>query len=205
LTLGRDDGVAPLGSFDVVCGMPAPGGPLPVNPVELTALLEQATAIYDHVLVDTGPWLTRTAQTGRDRLNAARPALALAAQALVFARATPDGAAQLVEWRSAAYDNGLQLPIFAVLGRSAGKYEESHLAHMLEVNTNWPHSFAGVQFLPEDAKLAKARWNADLVTGGRWWRSVHAIARTVTGRPRETAAPALGGRPFVGMPAGAVQ
>jgi MinD-like ATPase involved in chromosome partitioning or flagellar assembly len=206
LTGRRDDGIAPLGSFDVICGMSAPGGPLTVNPVELTALLEQALAIYDQVLVDTGPWLTRTAQTGRDRLNAARPALALARQALVFARATPDGATQLVEWRSAAHDNGLQLPIFAVLGRAAGKYERSHLAHMLEVNTNWPHTFAGVQFLPEDARLAKARWNADLVTRGRWWRSVQALVRAITGPLPETiVASALDVRSIFGTPAGAGQ
>ena len=206
LTGGRDDGIAPLGSFDVICGVPAPGGPLPVNPVELTALLAQALAIYDHVLVDTGPWLTRTSQTGRDRLNAARPALALARQALVFARATPDGAAQLVEWRSAAHDNGLQLPIFAVLGRAAGKYERSHLAHMLEVNTNWPHTFAGVQFLPEDARLAKARWNADLVTRGRWWRSVRALVRTMTEPLPETMVdPVVDVRPAFGTTAGTCQ
>jgi hypothetical protein len=195
-----------LGSFDVICGMSAPGGPLPVNPVDLTALLEQALAIYDHVLVDTGPWLTKTAQNGRDRLNAARPSLALAHQALVFVRATPDGAAQLVEWRSAAYDNGLLLPIFAVLGRSAGKYEESHLAHMLEANTNWPHTFTGVQFLPEDARLTKARWNAELVTSGRWWRSVQSLVRSLTGtQPGTTMVPAEGLRPVFGTAAGAGQ
>ena len=181
--------------------MSAPGGPLPVNPGELTALLEQALAIYDHVLVDTGPWLTRAAQTGRDRLNAARPALALARQALVFARATPDGATQLVEWRSAAHDNGLQIPIFAVLGRAAGKYEESHLAHMLEVNTKWPHTFAGVHFLPEDARLGKARWNAELVTRGSWWRSVQALVRAMTGPlPDNLAAPGLDVRSILARP-----
>jgi hypothetical protein len=124
----------------------------------------------------------------------------------VFARATPDGATQLVEWRSAAYDNGLQIPIFAVLGRVAGKYEESHLAHMLEANTNWPHTFAGVQFLSEDARLTKARWNADLVTSGRWWRSVQALTRAVTGpAPGTMMAPAGDVRPIFGTPAGAGQ
>jgi MinD-like ATPase involved in chromosome partitioning or flagellar assembly len=206
LTRARDDGIAPLGSFDVICGMSAPGGPLAVNPVELTSLLEQALGIYDHVLVDTGPWLTKMAQTGRDRLNAARPSLALAHRALVFARATPDGSTQLVEWRSAAYDNGLLLPIFAVLGRAAGKYEESHLAHMLEANTNWPHTFAGVQFLPEDARLTKARWNAELVTSGRWWRSVQGLVRAMTGpQPGTTVAPAVDVRSIFGTPAGAGQ
>lgn len=206
LTGRRDDAVVPVGSFDVICGMSAPGGPLPVNPVDSTALLEQALAVYDHVLVDTGPWLTRTAQTGRDRLGSARAALALARQALVFARTTPDGATQLVEWRSAAHDNGLQLPIFAVLGRATGKYERSHLAHMLEANTTWAHSFAGVQFLPEDARVTKARWNSDLVTRGRWWRSVEALVRATTGpRPQSAVAPAIDASSIFGTPAGASQ
>jgi MinD-like ATPase involved in chromosome partitioning or flagellar assembly len=204
LTGGRDDGTPPLGSFDVICGISAPGGPLPVNPVELTDLLEQALAVYDNVLVDTGPWLTRTAQTGRDRLNAPRPALALARHALVFARATPDGATQLVEWRSVAHDNGLQIPVLAVFGRATGTYEQSHLAYMLEVNTNWPHSFAGVQFLPEDARVAKARWNAELVTQGRWWRSVEGLVRAMTGPlPELVVAPVLDGRESFATPAGA--
>lgn len=206
LTGGRTDGIGPLGSFDVICGMPAPGGPAPVNPVDLTALLEEGLAIYDHVLVDTGPWLTRVAQTGRDRLNAARPALALAQRALVFARATPDGAAQLIEWRSAAHDNGLGIPIFAVFGRAAGKYERSHLAHMLEVNTSWLHNFAGVQFLAEDARLAKARWNAELVTRGKWWRSVRGLVAAIAAPPTTNAkAPAMDTHPLFVSPKAAAQ
>ena len=114
---------------------------------------------------------------------------------------------QLVEWRSAAHDNGLQIPIFAVLGRAAGKYERSHLAHMLEVNTNWPtYVRRGVQFLPEDARITKARWNADLVTRGGWWRSVQALVRAMTEPlPRNVAAPVLDVRSLLGTPVGAAQ
>jgi Mrp family chromosome partitioning ATPase len=183
LTGRRNDGTVPLGSFDVICGMSAPGGPSPVNPVELTTLLEEALTVYDHVLVDTGPWLTRAAQVGRDRLNAARPSLALAQRALVFARATPDGAAQLVEWRSAAHDSGLAIPAFAVFGRSKSNYERSHLAHLVQLHASWPHGFAGTLFLAEDRRLTKARWNAQLVTSGKWWRSIRALVETMTASP----------------------
>ena len=111
-----------------------------------------------------------------------------------------------MEWRSAAHDNGLQIPIFAVLGRAASRYERSHLAHMLEVNTKWPNTFAGVLFLPEDAQLAKARWNADLVTRGGWWRSVQALVRAMTEPlPRNLAAPALDVRSLLGTPTGPAQ
>jgi hypothetical protein len=111
-----------------------------------------------------------------------------------------------VEWRSAAHDNGLQIPIFAVLGRAASKYERSHLAHMLEVNTKWPNTFAGVLFLPEDARLAKARWNADLVSRGGWWRSVQALVRAMTEPlPKNPAPPITDVRSLLGTPRSAAQ
>ena len=198
LTGARADGVAPLGSFDVICGMPAPGGPAPVNPVDFAAMLTEALEVYDHVLVDTGPWLTGMAHSGRDRLGAARPALALAQRVLVFARATPDGATQLVEWRSAAHDNDLAAPVFAVLGRAGTDYERSHLAHMLGVNASLAHGFAGVHFLPEDRRLAKARWNAELVRAGPWLRAVRRLVAEVTGPvPAAPTGPVVDVRPLL--------
>jgi hypothetical protein len=77
---------------------------------------------------------------------------------------------------------------------------------MLEVNTNWPNTFAGVLFLPEDARLAKARWNADLVTRGGWWRSVQALVRAMTEPlPNTLAAPVLDVRSLFGTPTGPAQ
>ena len=175
----NSDGLKPIGDFDAICGVSSPGGPTPVNPVDLTRALEEALAIYDHVLVDTGPWLT--SQTGRDRLGAARATLELAARVVAFGRSTPDGVAQLVEWRANAHENGLGAPLWAVFGRSRDKYERAHLGHILDASTMPVRSFAGVHFLPEDRHIAKARWNAQLVERGPWLRAVKALARDLTG------------------------
>jgi Mrp family chromosome partitioning ATPase len=119
----NSDGLKPIGDFDAICGVSSPGGPTPVNPVDLTRALEEALAIYDHVLVDTGPWLT--SQTGRDRLGAARATLELVARVVAFGRSTPDGVAQLVEWRANAHENGLGAPLWAVFGRCRDKCRRS--------------------------------------------------------------------------------
>jgi MinD-like ATPase involved in chromosome partitioning or flagellar assembly len=183
------DGLKPIGGFDAVCGVPSPGGPTAVNPVDLTRALDEAMSIYDHVLVDTGPWLT--SQTGRDRLGAARATLGLAARVVAFGRSTPDGAAQLVEWRANAHENGVGAPLWAVLGRCRDKYERAHLGHILDTATLPVRSFAGVFFLPEDGHVAKARWNAQLVERGPWWRAVGALARDLAGPSPVTSDPGL--------------
>ena len=38
------------------------------------------------------------------------------------------------------------------------------------------HPFAGFSFLPEDAIVMRARWNAELVWKGAWARAVHELA-----------------------------
>lgn len=185
----NSDGLAPIGSFDAICGVSSPGGPTPVNPVDLHRLLQEALATYDHVLVDTGPWLT--SQTGRDRLGAARTVLELASRVVVFGRSTPDGATQMVEWRANAHENGVGAHLWAVFGRCRDKYERSHLGHVLDSSTLAVRSFADVHFLPEDRHVAKARWNAQLVERGAWLRAVKSLACDLAGPPPVTAMPGV--------------
>ena len=79
----------------------------------------------------------------------------------------PMAATQAVEWRSAAHDKTWRprcslcsaMPALAVRAVAPGSHARGQ--HQLA------HRFAGVQFLPEDARLAKARWNAELVTRGQ--------------------------------------
>ena len=37
----NSDGLKPIGDFDAICGVSSPGGPTPVNPVDLTRALEE--------------------------------------------------------------------------------------------------------------------------------------------------------------------
>jgi hypothetical protein len=96
--------------------------------------------------------------------------------------------------------------VFAVLGRAGTDYERSHLAHMLEVNAGLAHGFAGVHFLPEDRRLAKARWNAELVRAGPWLRAVRRLVAEVTGPlpagpvPAAPPGPVVDVRPLLATP-----
>jgi hypothetical protein len=69
---------------------------------------------------------------------------------------------------------------------------------MLEVNAGLAHGFAGVHFLPEDRRLAKARWNAELVRAGPWLRAVRRLVAEVTGPvPAAPTGPVVDVRPLL--------
>ncbi|HTT91279.1 MAG TPA: hypothetical protein VMF65_17115 [Acidimicrobiales bacterium] len=174
----REDGTAPVGHFDVICGTPGAAQVIPA--AELLRLLEEAATAYDHVLVETS-WLVGL-PSGRERFGASRAVLAAADRAVVLASADPEGAARLVEWRAAALAAGFRGPGWAAFGRTRpSRYERSHLANVLQVNTG-RHPFEAVWFLPEDATLARARWNAEIVWKGPWLRNVNRLADAVAAK-----------------------
>jgi hypothetical protein len=189
----REDGTAPVGNFDVVCGTPGAAQVIPA--AELLRLVEEAAASYDRVLVETS-WLVG-APSGRERFGAARAMLATADRAVVLAAPDPEGAARLVEWRAAAMALGCKAPCWAAFGRArTSRYERSHLADLLKANTG-RHPFEDVCFLPEDPTVARARWNAELVWKGPWLRAVNTLADAVAAQgPGSLPSPRLFQRPL---------
>ncbi len=184
----REDGTAPVGRFDVICG--TPGAAQVVPAADLLRVLDEATAIYDQVLIETS-WLVG-APSGRERFSAARAVLMLADRAVVLASPDPEGAARLVEWKAAAFAAGGKALCWAAFGRARpSRYERSHLASLVQANTG-RHPFVGVWFLPEDATVARARWNAELVWKGAWLKAVNGLADTATAN-RTTPRPARAG------------
>jgi hypothetical protein len=189
----RGDGTLAVGDFDVVCG--TPGAAQVVPAADLLGLVEEAATAYDYILVDTS-WLVG-APSGRERFSAARAMLATADRAVVLASPDPEGAARLVEWRANALAAGCQASCWAAFGRArTNRYERSHLSSLLEANTGH-HPFAGVWFLPEDATVARARWNAEMVWKGPWLKAVKALAEAAAAE-HEFRAPVRPGltRPF---------
>ncbi len=175
LSGARGDGTVAVGHFDAICGTPGASQVIPA--ADLLRLTEEAAASYDHVLVETS-WLVG-APSGRERFSAARAVLATADRAVVFASADPEGAARLVEWRAAALAADCRAPCWAAFGRArASRYERSHLASLLEANTG-RRPFEGVHFLPDDATVARARWNAEAVWKGPWLKAVKSLANSV--------------------------
>jgi hypothetical protein len=184
----RGDGTVAVGSFDVICGTAGAAQVIPA--ADLLRLIDEGASAYDHVLVETS-WLVG-APSSRERFSATRAVLATADRALVLASADPEGAARLVEWRAAALAAGCKAPSWAAFGRARGsRYERGHLADLLRANTG-RHPFEDVWFLPEDATVARARWNAEVVWKGPWLKATRALTDAVSanGPGHVTARPA---------------
>lgn len=168
--------------FDVVCA--APTAAHPINPLQLERFLAEAAASYDYVLVETS-WLVGS-PSARERFSAARAVLRSATSIVVLATADPEGAGRLVQWKAAALGAGAEAPTFAAFGRaSANTYEREHLRSVVESNTG-RHPFAGFAFLPEDPRVVRARWNAELLSKGSFLVAAGALAATtmaVAARP----------------------
>ncbi|HET9059677.1 MAG TPA: hypothetical protein VFN61_07125 [Acidimicrobiales bacterium] len=171
LSGARHDGARCIGNFDAVCASPM--SVQPVAALQMEKLLTQALIEYEYIIVETG-WLVGAA-LGRDRFSSVRSTLATADSIVVFAQSDPEGAARLVQWRAMADSAGVRAPCFAVFGRaSRGRYERSHLKAVVDHNTA-DHPFEGIAFLPEDTRVARARWNAELVGRGAWSSSLRSL------------------------------
>jgi hypothetical protein len=171
LSAPRQEGPA-VGDFDVVCAAANPAQPL--NASQLERFIAEAAACYDCVLVETS-WLVGPA-SARERFSAAHSVLRRANSVVVLAAADPEGAARLVQWRAVAAAHRVQAPAWAVFGRARpGSYERSHLEAIVCSNTG-RYPFAGFAFLPEDASVARARWNGELVCKGPFQKAAGALA-----------------------------
>jgi hypothetical protein len=161
-----------VGHFDVVCGAANPAQPL--NASQLEIFIAEAAACYDCVLVETS-WLVGPG-SARERFSATRSVLRRANSVVVLAAADPEGAARLVQWRAMAVAHRVQAPAWAVFGRARpGGYERSHLEEIVCSNTG-RYPFAGLAFLPEDASVARARWNGELAYKGPFQKAAGALA-----------------------------
>jgi hypothetical protein len=196
LSGAREDGTAPVGHFDVTCA--APGAANPVSPSQLEKLVAEAAGTYDHVLVETG-WLVG-APSARERFSAAGAALRNADAIVVFAAADPEGATRLVQWKAAALAAGVAAPSWAVFGRARrSRYEREHLRGLVEANTG-RYPFAGIEFLPEDPTVSRARWNAEITWKGPWLTALRELVGNVVAAGAEGGAGAAGSAPSLARP-----
>jgi hypothetical protein len=175
LSGARDDGTTPVGHFDVICA--APGAAHVVGPAQLEKLVIESAASYDYVLVETG-WLVGSPST-RERFSAARKVLQMAGSIVVMAAADPEGAARLVQWKASALAAGVGVPCWAAFGRARkSRYEKDHLRGLVEANTG-RHPYSGFVFLPEDAAVERARWNAEIAGKGPWQSAVRDLVMAI--------------------------
>jgi hypothetical protein len=137
--------------------------------------LDEATSIYDHVMVETGVLVNATSGSGRDRLATTRAAIGHADGIVVLAGADPNASVKLLEWQATSMAARIVAPTWAAFGRaSKSRFEQGELARQLEIAG--PASFGATVFLPEDRVVARARWNGGMVWKGPWLRAVHKLA-----------------------------
>lgn len=167
----REDGVPPVGSFDVIC---AGYGQAPkITAGGVSRLVDDIATSYDHIYLETSSVPTTPGES--ERSAAVRTVLSKAHEAVLFASSDPHGAARLVEWK-ATMGATVAVPCQAVFGRaSESRYEKDHLASLVASGTH-QSPFSRVVFLPEDAVVQRARWNAELVWKGPWLREVRSLA-----------------------------
>ncbi|HUZ43527.1 MAG TPA: hypothetical protein VMU63_03930 [Acidimicrobiales bacterium] len=176
LARARDDGVRPLGRFDLVAQTSMPGGPPPVDPDSLLGLVSEARRSYQHVLVSVGPLVAAPPSNAKDRFAVGRALLGHADVALAVATADPLGAVELGGWRAAAAEMAVGAPAWAVLGRGGrARFEETQLADLVGTSTAL-RPFQRLWFLPEDDAVSLARWNSHLVARGRWHSCIRRLA-----------------------------
>jgi hypothetical protein len=190
LSPSRSETGAGLGHFDVVCQTAAPGGPPAVHPAHLGALVDEAVADYDQVLVEVGPVLGASPTAGADRFAAGRALLGRADRVAVLGGPDPEAAARLVEWRAAAAEWGVGVPVVGVFGRvpGRGRFEAAQLTDLVDRSTG--AGFAAVHVLPEDPVVGRARWNGELVWRGRWRAAIDRLAADMAAAAPPPPAPA---------------
>jgi hypothetical protein len=183
-----------LGDFDVICQSSTPGGPSPASPTHLYTVVQAALDRYHHVVVEIGP-LVLESSPGLDRFAAGRSLLARADHVIVMAGADPEAVVQLGEWKAAARILKVTAPCSALFGRiPKGNYEASHLRASLEATTgSQAGHFAHIEFLPDDPHVARARWNGEMITRGRWFTAIAQIAHQLAAPAGVTGIPASSG------------
>ena len=171
-----------LGRCDRICQTAAPGGPPLMSPEHLLGLVEEARDAYEVVVVEIGPLFSAPPGAASDRFAAGRAVLAGADMAVVFAGPDPESAVRMGEWRVTANEVGCRarcLGVFARLPRRSG-FQRHHLAAEVDHSCG-PSGFESFRCLPYDPRVARARWNGELVTAGPWLAEINAMATDLSG------------------------
>lgn len=186
----RADGAPSLGSFDLIAQAPFSAGSLSVPPGLLAALVEEASGCYDHVLVAGAASQVSALMAAEDPSRAGGGLLSQAEVIVAGAGADPVGVVELCNWHAAVQASGVTARRWAFLGRARrSRYEQTHLADLLLASTPGC-AFERLWLLPEDEQVARARWNAVLVTRGRWQGATETLASTLLALPeREVGEP----------------
>lgn len=164
--------------FDVVCGLANPNEWAQLRDVR--ALLRSAAETWSYVVVDTGPSCAADqVPPGGTRNSATRTALRQADHVVAVSNPTPLGVLRLLDWATSGVELSSGRPLTVVVNRApADRYARDQLHN--QVAANLPHpGLVAIDFLPSDAKVTQAVWDAAVVRPGAFTAAVDRLAASL--------------------------
>lgn len=166
------------GGFDLLVGLEHPKHWADLHPGEVADVLERLRLIRRHVVVNIGSSLEDLPGAAATRHAVARRLVASADRIVVAAEPSAIGIQGLCRWAADVSE-------LNDLGRVHVAYNRSRsreLSEQVERETRRSFSPGGISHLPEDPKVGRARWSAELVRGGPFAKAVHQLALQATPR-----------------------
>jgi len=170
--------VASLRGYLLLLGLPEPQEWDTIEPPDVLDLVDQIAAGADRTFVKLDPHIEDLAgiSTRQGRFDVTRTFVGRATDVVVLSESTPLGLARTLGWIARA--RGLaESPIHVVFERSP-----SSLFQRGELSEELIRSFvpASITWLPDDARIAKAVWNGEVVGPGGFTKAVGGLSGELT-------------------------
>ena len=163
-----------------------------VRPGDLLTLVDELQKAWDHVVVNAGSRLEDLrGGLGLDRFGVSRAAVGRADRLVGVCSPSPLGVLRFLDWAADARVLAPDVPIWVVINRAPRSgFKRAELEQELRQNMA-PELLAGVSFVPDDDRVARAAWDGAPVPRGPFTKAVrdlaHMIPAVTAGRGRRVA------------------
>lgn len=166
------------GGFDLLVGLEHPKHWADLHPGEVADVLDRLRLIRRHVVVNIGSSLEDLPGAAATRHAVARRLVASADRIVVAAEPAAIGIQGLCRWAADVSELNDLGRVHVAFNRSRAR----ELSEQVERETRRSFSPGGVSHLPEDPRVGRARWAAQLVRSGPFTKAVHELALRATPR-----------------------
>ncbi len=165
--------------FHVIAGIANPDDWELLGRSRCDELLEAAQHQWRHVVAVCGPRL-EPMPNGIERYGASQAAVAASDVAIAVVEPTPIGILHALDWLIEARRIRHGRPVWVAFGgHPKSSVQRADLVDALRREAG-DSLIAGIVFVPLGAEVTDASWDARLVTGGRFARSMHSLAAALT-------------------------
>jgi MinD-like ATPase involved in chromosome partitioning or flagellar assembly len=159
-----------VGDIAVIAGLPNVSDWSEVRPTQVTDLIEDLSAVFDHVVVNVGSHLENLGFGGAsDRFGISRRTIAGADRAIAVSLPNPVGVGRTLGWLAEAQRLRTGAPIDLLINRAPrDQFRRGELIE--EITRSYqPASFG---FVPTDEAVTRAAWDGVVVNRGRFKRAL---------------------------------